>query len=197
MVDTTFLSKINLIYEFLKSNSIIALISLLIVFIIIDLLYGKNKKETKRLYITIIILIMIYIILIYYKPLFNILDIYITYIVKLSYFPSIIEYFTFILITIIIQIISIKKSKKVLKNINIWIGIILELLFIINLVAMNNITIDLNSITSIYENDLLLSIFQISSIIFIIWVIINLLVFIVSLFLEKKVELPKLNEDNE
>jgi len=194
MVDTTLLNKINLIYKFLCDNSIIALVILLIVVIIMDLLYGRNKKNTKILYITIIILALIYIFLSYYKPFLNIIDVYISNIFRITYFPSIIEYFTMILITILLQIISVMKCNKVLKNINIWVGIIIEMLFITNLIAMNNITVNLNSLTSIYENDLLLSLFQITSIIFMVWIIINLLVYIVSLFLPNEIEIPKLNK---
>ena len=197
MVDTGIFDKISLIYQFLKNNSLIFLILLLIITIILDLLYGKNKKETKTLYAFVIILLLIYTMFSYYKPLLNILDIYITNMFKLAYFPSIIEYFSMILITIAVQIISIKKCNKVQKHINIWIGIIIEILFIINIIAMNNITIDLNSVVSIYENDLLLSIFQITGIIFMIWIVINILTFIVSLYLIDRIELPKLNDDYE
>lgn len=197
MVDTGIFDKISLIYQFLKNNSLIFLILLLIITIILDLLYGKNKKETKTLYAFVIILLLIYTMFSYYKPLLNILDIYITNMFKLAYFPSIIEYFSMILITIAIQIISIKKCNKVQKHINIWVGIVIEILFIINIIAMNNITIDLNSVVSIYENDLLLSIFQITGIIFMIWIVINILTFIVSLYLTDRIELPKLSDDYE
>lgn len=197
MVDIGFLDKLKLIYEFIESNSLILLVLLLIIVIILDLLYGKNKKETKLLYITIIGLTILYIIFSYYKPFLNIVDVYIENIFRLSYFPSIIEYFTMLLITIVIQIISCKKCSKVQKNINLWVGIFIESLFIINVIAMNNITVDLNSITSLYENNLLLSIFQISSIVFMIWIIINILTFIVSLYLSDRIEMPKLNNEYE
>lgn len=197
MVDTGVFDKINLIYQFLKDNSLIFLVLLLIITIILDLLYGKNKKETKILYGFIIVLLLIYTMFSYYKPLFNIVDVYITNMFRLAYFPSIIEYFSMILITIAIQIISVKKCNKVQKNINIWVGIVIELLFIINIIAMNNITVDLNSVISIYENDLLLSIFQLTGIIFMVWLVINLLTFIVSLYLTDRIELPKLSDDYE
>lgn len=197
MVDTGIFDKINLIYQFLKDNSLIFLVLLLIITIILDLLYGKNKKDTKILYGFIIALLLIYTMFSYYKPLLNIVDVYITNIFKLAYFPSIIEYFSMILITILIQIISIKKCNSVQKNINIWVGILIEILFIINVIAMNNITVDLNSVVSIYENDLLLSIFQLTGIIFMIWIIINLLTFIVSLYLTDRIELPKLSDEYE
>jgi len=197
MVDISFIDKLDIIYKFLMNNSLIFLVLLLIIVIILDLLYGKNKKDTKRLYIFIIILILIYMMFSYYKPLFNIIDVYIENIFKLAYFPSIIEYFTMVLITIIIQIVSIKKASTVLKNINIWVGIIIEILFIINIIAMNNINVDLNTITSIYENDLLLSIFQVTGIIFIVWIIINTLTYIVSLYLIDRIDVPKLNNDYE
>ena len=160
----------------------------------LDFIYGNNTKQTKILYICIMILILVYGLFEYYKPLLNILDIYITYIFKLTYFPSIIDYFSMIIITIIVEIYSIKKLNSVQKNINIWISIIIELLFIINIIALNNINIDLNNITSIYENDLLLSIFQISSIIFMIWIIYNLLTYLIKSFLNKRIEMPKLND---
>ena len=197
MVDTGMFDKINLIYLFLKDNSLIFLVLLLIVAIILDLLYGKNKKETKVLYGFIIALLLIYTMFSYYKPLINIVDIYITNIFKLAYFPSIIEYFSMILITIVIQILSIKKCGNIQKNINIWVGIIIELLFIVNIIAMNGINIDLNNVMTIYENDLLLSIFQLTGIIFMIWIVINILTFIVGLYLTDRLELPRLNDDYE
>lgn len=197
MVDTGVFEKINLIYLFLKDNSLIFLILLLIITIILDLLYGKNKKETKTLYGFVIALLLIYTMFSYYKPLFNIVDVYITNIFKLAYFPSIIEYFSMVLATIIIQIVSIKRCNKVQKNINIWVGIVIEILFIINIIAINGINIDLKNITTIYENDLLLSIFQLTGIIFIIWVVVNILTFIVSLYLTDRLELPRLNDDYE
>ena len=197
MVDTGVFEKINLIYQFLKDNSLIFLVFLLIITIILDLLYGKNKKETKILYGFVIVLLLIYTMFSYHKPLFNIIDVYITNMFRLAYFPSIIEYFSMILITIAIQIISVKRCNKVQKNINLWVGIIIEILFIINIIAMDNITVDLNSVVSIYENDLLLSIFQLTGIIFMIWIVINLLTFIVSLYLTDRIELPKLSDDYE
>ena len=194
MVDTTLLDKLNLIYKFVKDNSFTFLIVLLTIIILLDFIYGNNTKQTKILYICIMILILVYGLFEYYKPLLNILDIYITYIFKLTYFPSIIDYFSMIIITIIVEIYSIKKLNGVQKNINIWISIIIELLFIINIIALNNINIDLNNITSIYENDLLLSIFQISSILFMIWIIYNLLTYLIKSFLNKRIEMPKLND---
>ena len=197
MVDNTILNKINIIFNFMKENSLVFLTLLLIIVIVMDLLYGKNKKETKILYSVIIILMLIYTLFSYYKPFFNIIDVYITNIFRITYFPSIIEYFTMILITIVIQLISANKCSKVLKNINIWVGIIIEVLFITNIIAMNNININLNMITSIYENELLLSIFQFTSIIFMIWIIINILSFIVSLYLSERIDIPKLDNDYE
>ena len=195
MVDTTLINKISLVYKFLSDNSFIGLILLLILVIVMDLMYGKNKKETKILYLLIILLMVVFILLSYYKPFINIVDVYISNVFRLAYFPSIIEYFSMILITVIIDIVSFRKCNKVLKNINLWIGLVIECLFIINVVAMNGITVDLNTITSIYENDLLLSLFQLTGIIFMLWIIMNLLVYIVSSFLETKIEMPKIRED--
>lgn len=195
MVDTTLINKISLVYKFLSDNSLIGLILLLILVIVMDLMYGKNKKETKVLYLVIILLMVVFILLSYYKPFINIVDVYISNVFRLAYFPSIIEYFSMILITVIIEIVSFRKCNKVLKNINLWIGLVIECLFIVNVVAMNGITVDLNTITSIYENDLLLSLFQLTGIIFMLWIIMNLLVYIVSSFLETKIEMPKIRED--
>lgn len=197
MVDTTLLDKLNLIYKFLSDKSIIMLIILLIIVILLDFTYGNNNKQTKFMYIIILSLILIYGLFEYYKPLLNILDTYITYLFKLTYFPSIIEYMSMIFITIFIEIYSIKKLNKVQKNINIWVSFIIEVLFVINVIALKNINIDLNSITSIYENDLLLSIFQVSSIIFMIWIIFNLLTYLIKSFVNSRIEMPKLNDNYE
>lgn len=197
MVDTTLLDKLNLIYKFLSDKSIIMLIILLVIVILLDFTYGNNNKQTKFMYIIILSLILIYGLFEYYKPLLNILDTYVTYLFKLTYFPSIIEYMSMIFITIFIEIYSIKKLNKVQKNINIWVSFIIEVLFVINVIALKNINIDLNSITSIYENDLLLSIFQVSSIIFMIWIIFNLLTYLIKSFVNSRIEMPKLNDNYE
>lgn len=197
MVDTTLLDKLNLIYKFLSDKSIIMLIILLVIVILLDFTYGNNNKQTKFMYIIILSLILIYGLFEYYKPLLNILDTYITYLFKLTYFPSIIEYMSMIFITIFIEIYSIKKLNKVQKNINIWVSFIIEVLFVINVIALKNINIDLNSITSIYENDLLLSVFQVSSIIFMIWIIFNLLTYLIKSFVNSRIEMPKLNDNYE
>lgn len=197
MVDTTILNKINLIYSFIKDNSFIFMILLLVLIILIDLIYGNNSKSTKRLYAITIILIILYGTFEYYKPLLNIVDTYITNLVKLAYFPSLIEYFTMILITIFFQIYSIKKYEAVQKNINIWVAIFIEFLFITNVIAMKDITVDLSTITKIYEQDLLLSIFELSSMVFIVWIVTNIIINIIKLFLTPRIEIPKLNNEYE
>ena len=197
MVDTAILNKINLIYSFIKDNSFIFMILLLVLIILIDLIYGNNSKNTKRLYVITIILILLYGTFEYYKPLLNIVDTYITNLVKLAYFPSLIEYFTMILITIFFQIYSIKKYEGVQKNINMWVAIFIEFLFITNVIAMKDIIVDLSTITKIYEQDLLLSIFELSSMVFIVWIVTNLMINIIKLFLTPRVEIPKLNNEYE
>ena len=197
MVDTTILNKINLIYSFIKDNSFIFMILLLVLIILIDLIYGNNSKSTKRLYAITIILILLYGTFEYYKPLLNIVDTYITNLVKLAYFPSLIEYFTMILITIFFKIYSIKKYEGVQKNINIWVAIFIEFLFITNVIAMKDITVDLSTITKIYEQDLLLSIFELSSMVFILWIVTNIIINIIKLFLTPRIEIPKLNNEYE
>ena len=187
--------KFKLIFEFIKNNYFIGLVILLIGVILFDLIYGNNKKQTKTLYILTIVLILIYTLFSYYKPLFNIIDVYITNIFKLAYFPSIIDYLSFIIITIIIQLMSIKQSNKIIKNMNIWVGFILEALFIFNLIALNGINVDLSNVTKIYENDLLLSIFQITGILFILWIFANIIILIINKFLEAKIDMPKLNDN--
>lgn len=197
MVDTTILNKINLIYSFIKDNSFIFMILLLVLIILIDLIYGNNSKSTKRLYVITIILILLYGTFEYYKPLLNIVDTYITNLVKLAYFPSLIEYFTMILITIFFQIYSIKKYEGVQRNINIWVAIFIEFLFITNVIAMKDITVDLSTITKIYEQDLLLSIFELSSMVFIVWIVTNIIINVIKLFLTPRIEIPKLNNEYE
>ena len=197
MVDTGFFSKLGLIFKFISNNSLVFLITLLLVIIVMDLMYGKNRKETKILYIVIISLTIIYGFIEFYKPIINIFDTYITNLFRLTYFPSIIEYVSMILITILIQIISFKLFSKVHKNINLWVGVIIELLFIVNIVAMKSITVDLSTITKIYENDLLLSIFQLTGIIFMILIIYNIFMLIINVLVSKRIEMPRLNDDYE
>ena len=197
MVDTSIFKKIGLIFKFLNDNSLLYLVLLLLITILLDYALGNNTKSTKRLYIITVILIFIYGLFEYYKPFLNVIDVYITNIFKLAYFPSIIEYISMILLTIIIEIISIKRFNKIHKYINVITSSIIELLFIINIAAMKNIKVDLLSITSIYENDLLLSIFQLTGLIFIIWLVLNIVLFIINILTHDYIELPKLNDEYE
>ena len=197
MVDKGVFSKLGLITKFISNNSFIFLVLLLVLVMIIDLVYGKNKKETKIMYYIIMALILIYGLFEFYKPLFNIIDVYITNIFKLAYFPSIIEYFSMILLTIVIQIISIKKFSKIHRFINVCVGIFIELLFIVNVIAMKSITVDLSLITKIYENDLLLSIYQLTGITFMLWIIYNIIILSINLFIKNRIEMPRLIDEYE
>ena len=60
MVDTTIINKFKLIFELLKDNLLFSFVLLLLIFIIMDLCYGKNSKKTKILYGIILSLILIY-----------------------------------------------------------------------------------------------------------------------------------------
>ena len=62
---------------------------------------------------------------------------------------------------------------------------------------MKDITVDLSTITKIYEQDLLLSIFELSSMVFIVWIVTNIIINIIKLFLTPRIEIPKLNNEYE
>ena len=114
----------------------------------------------------------------YYDSLLVLLDSISKNIVSLIYFPTVLEYIIMLIISLIILIYSLV-SKKISSNIKMFNALAFisnSYIFFLILDEIENSKVDLSSKISIYTNDHLMILFEISLGIFIIWMVILILI---------------------
>lgn len=175
MTQTTLLEKFKIIFEVSKSSKIfIGVIAFIILLTIISIRTNKkNAKNSKRIYAIMYAVILIALLVIYHNSLGKMFDYMMNNFFIVLYFPNVAVYLAAIIITNIILLISIFsfKTSKLVKNINIIVyGIIHYLLaLVLNIITTNNL--DIFSQISVYSNKQAQAIIELSSGIFIIWII--------------------------
>lgn len=175
MTKTTILEKFKIIFEISKSSKLfIAVIAFIILLAIVALTTNKkNAKRSKSIYALVYIAVIIGLLIMYHESLGKMFDYMMNNFFIVLYFPNIAVYMAAILITNIIIWTSVfnMKTPKLLRIINvIAYGIIHYLLaLVLNIVSTNKL--DIFSQTSIYGNREAQAIIELSSGIFIIWII--------------------------
>lgn len=166
---------------FFSLSAIFGLI--LAVLMVVDII--KHKKIRKRFYIAAWFFVTIFIVAKYIKIIPTLVDNLVNQLFMTLYFPSM-GIYMFILIFINVSFIyclfkNVHKSYKILTGI---ISIILDLFFviIINIVLENKI--DVNAEISLYTNSKLLVLLELSTALFVSWV---LLVIFISAYLKLKI----------
>lgn len=175
MTQTTLLEKFKIIFEVSKSSKIfIAVILFIILLAIVGLTTNRhNIKRGKRIYALVYFSILVSVLIFYHSSLGKMFDYMMNNFFIVLYFPNVAVYLAAIIITNIILIVSVfnLKTTKLIKNINITIyGIIHYLLaLVLNIITKNNL--DIFSQVSVYSNKEAQAIIELSSAIFIIWII--------------------------
>lgn len=205
MVELSLLEKIKTIFSLIFSSSLFLILLLGIIVTIIDITYiSKKSKKIKILYTIITIIVITILSISYLEELLNIINIINKNIVNLINFPSLLQYITITLISILIMLTSIinKKTNNIIKKINI--GVIISDIFIFFLIldqiSKNNI--DISSKIDIYSHKNLMVLFEVSILIFILWIVGLIIYKICKTLINKKeepqqeeIELPKRRED--
>ena len=155
----------------------------------------KNNKYAT--YIIIVFYTAIFLAVIIASPSYFVysIDYIIKGIMKYIYFPSTAAYFMINLASILIVTYSIK-SNKITKAKRIFNYVIFSILFymfisFVVLVAYNKL--DIRLLEELYKNDTVLSIVQVSNLVFFVWIIVTLFI---KLFKFYKDRFDKKNEDN-
>ncbi len=175
MTKTTILEEFKILFDTsMSSKMFIAAIIFIILLAIIALTTNeKNAKRSKRIYALVYIVIIISLVIMYHDYLGQMFDYMMNNFFIVFYFPNIAVYMAAILITNIIIWTSIfnMKTPKLLRIINvIAYGIIHYLLaLVLNIISKNEL--DIFSQTSIYGNREAQAIIELSSTIFIVWII--------------------------
>lgn len=175
MTKTTILEKLKIIFEVSKSSKLfIAVIAFIILLAIVALTTNKkNAKRGKSIYALIYATIIIGLIVVYHESLGKMFDYMMDNFFIVLYFPNVAVYMAAIVITNIILWTSVFnfKTAKLVRTINvIAYGVIHYLLaLVLNIITKNDL--DIFSQTSIYGNREAQAIIELTSGIFIIWII--------------------------
>lgn len=191
MVEFTLLEKIRTIFNLIFSSPLFLVLLFGLVLIIIDIKFiSKKDGKTKKIYSILSLLVIGILISMYYDSLLVLLDSISKNIVSLIYFPTVLEYIIMLIISLIILIYSLV-SKKISSNIKMFNALAFisnSYIFFLILDEIENSKVDLSSKISIYTNDHLMILFEISLGIFIIWMVILILIKIIKMLSKPKVE---------
>lgn len=199
MKEFSLVDKLEILMELISSSSLFLVFSMLSIFFLISLIVCiiTNKKINKWLFIIIAILVGIILIVNYGAVFITILNKILDSIFMALYFPSFSIYICMLIIANIAFIFSVfsKKQLKLRRIVNIIQVLMLDLflILVIDVVSKNNINI-YEPIT-LYSNQILLVLLQLSMGLFVSNILINLLIS-AKIKLEKydKKEYPKMPE---
>ena len=172
MVELSLIEKIKTLFTLIFSSSLFLILLLGIFIILVDVFYiSKQSRKVKIMYLIVSVIVMAILLITYFEEFLKFIDVLNKNIVMLINFPSLLQYTIIIFITLIIMIISIfnKKMNRILSRINIGVFIADLFIFFLILDQINKTNIDLSNKINIYSNKNLMVLFEISMIIFVIW----------------------------
>lgn len=148
----------------------------------------NNEKKNKIFYISYIIFILIFILVSHASSLGKMFSYMMNNFFIVVYFPNLAIYLAAIIITNIILFISVFsfKTTKKIKNLNIVVFTIMNYLLLLILNVINKNNLDIFSKESIYENKECLALIELSSTIFIIWILFLVVYRIILIYLRKE-----------
>ena len=197
MVELSLLEKIKTLFILIFSSSLFLILLLGIFIILVDIFYiSKQSKKVKIMYFVVSIVVIGILLLTYFEEFLKFINVLNKSIVMLINFPSLLQYTIIIFITLIIMIISIfnKKINRVISRINIGVFIADLFIFFLLLDQINKSNIDLSNKVDIYSNRNLMVLFELSMIIFTIWLL-GLIIYKICLILISKNNNNKVNSE--
>ena len=174
MVELSLIEKIKTLFTLIFSSSLFLILLLGIFIILVDIFYiSKQSKKVKIMYFIVSIVVVVILLFTYFEEFLKFINVLNKSIVMLINFPSLLQYTVIIFLTLIIMIISIlsKKINKVISRINIGVFIADLFIFFLLLDQINKSNIDLSNKVDIYSNRNLMVLFELSMIIFIVWLL--------------------------
>ena len=189
MSKLSFIDKLGLFFEVAKDSywSIIVLIILLVIGYIFSNTNRKTIKRNKYIYIGFSLCLLILLLVAYSSSIGQIFDNMINNLFIIIYFPNLAIYFAAIIATSIILWISIFnfKTTDIIKKLNLIIYIIINYLFALLLYTVKDNKLDIFSQESIYGNKQATALIELSSIIFVLWIIFLIVYKVILIYLRK------------
>lgn len=191
MSKLSFIDKLEVLADVVSSSAVLSITILLLIaslFYIFITTNKKNAESSKRTYLIGYLIVTILVIAIYGSSLSKMFDYMMNNFFIAIYFPNLAIYFAAIIATNIILLISIFNFKitKIIKYINTTIYCIIHylLILIINIITTNKL--DVFSQNSVYENKEALALIELSSIIFVVWILFLILYRIIRVYQNRK-----------
>lgn len=203
MIELSLLEKIGSLFSLVFSTPLFLILLLCFLLMIIDMYFiSKQKKNVEIIYAVLSVVIVIVLLQNYFESLGLLFNELFKNIISLIYFPSILEYIIILLVGLLILLVSVisKKISKRIKIVNAFVYAVNTFLFFLILDQITKNKIDLSNQISIYSNKNLMVLFELSMIIFALWIIGLILYKIIMKLIngkakEEKLELPKLKEN--
>lgn len=174
MVELSLLERFKITLDLVFSSPLFLVLLIGIVLMLLQvLLISKKSRGVKLIYLIGSLIIISLLVYKYLGPVINVFNTIFKNIVTLIYFPSVLEYIMVLLVSLIIVLVSTfsKKTGRIVKFINLLVFSINIFNFFLILDQISKANIDLSSKVSIYSNEVLMALFELSLIIFVIWII--------------------------
>ncbi|MBQ2639813.1 MAG: hypothetical protein IJF92_03525 [Bacilli bacterium] len=195
-MNLSIVEKITEIFKYIGSSFLSVSLFILCLLLFLISVINISKKNKYANYIIIVIYLAIFISIIIASPSYFVysIDWLLKSIMKYIYFPSTGAYYMINLFSIIIIIYSLrsKKISKAKKVFNFVICNILFYLFLAFVVLVTYNKLDIRILDSLYKNNQVLSIVQVSNLLLLLWIIITLFY---KLFIFLKNKYDKKNEN--
>ena len=175
MSKLSLLDKLSLFIDVAKDSLWSVLI--LVILIGLVLLFSKTTKKTmkrnKIIYIGFSLLILIILFICYLPSIDKVFDNMMNNLFIVIYFPSLAVYFAAIVATFIILWISLfsYKTSEIIRRLNLVVYLIINYLFALLLYTINNNKLDIFSTESVYGNKEATALIELTSIIFVVWIL--------------------------
>ena len=189
MSKLSFVDKIKIFIEVSKSSYLYLLVAAILIGLGIVFLTTNrtNAERNKKIYIICSIFIMSLLIIFYHGPLGNIFDYMMNNLFVAIYFPNLAIYLAAIIAMNVIVWISIFnfKTSEIIKRVNIIIYILMNYLLALILNIINSNKLDVFKQSSVYKNNNATALIELSSLLFIIWIIFLVLYKIILIYVRK------------
>lgn len=197
MSNMSFIDKLKILTDVISSSGIFIVFILL--FIVLGFLFittnKSNSKSSRRVYILMYIAIILFLIITYKESLQEMFDYMMNNFFIVVYFPNLAVYLAAIIATNIIVWVSIFNFKinKIIKTINVVVFCLIHYLLILILNIITEKGLDVFTQTSVYGNKQALALIELSSTLFIIWIIFLVLYKLIRKFIgsEKEILIDK------
>ncbi len=166
---------ISILFEVIM-NYKLSLIILLFLGLLVYLFISTKKKDiktTRKVYLMMYIVVLLLIVVLNYNNIYSFFDYMMNNLFIAIYFPNLAIYFAALIVSNIIVLISIFSNNisRVIRNINIVVYTLITyiLILLINVISVNKL--DIYSRESIYKNINAYGLIELTSIIFLFWII--------------------------